>query len=41
MLTAAIGPFIAESVAKPLGAVVEGKAQPPNAMALAQRAGTT
>jgi hypothetical protein len=41
MLTVAIGPFVAEPVAALGGAVVAGTAQPPNAIALAQRPGTT
>jgi len=41
MLKVAIGPLIVESVAGLGGAVVAGTAQPPNAIALAQRLGTT
>jgi len=41
MLTVAIGPLNAQSVVGLGGAVVAGKAQPPNATALAQRPGTT
>jgi len=40
MLKVAIGPFIVESAEGPGGAVVAGTAQPPNAIALAQRPGT-